>query len=243
MADPNNKQGGVNVGAQDDFNELGKKGLFGRFNRSINEAIQTGRGTERPRDPVAETADAPQVTADDLAIRRARNVNPQKMFIPEGVIIEGNLTGGSDTEICGRITGDITVDGRLVLGSSALVSGSVRAGSCRVEGLVEGKVECVDELELGNSGRLNADVIAGKRINILGQVYGNVITHGVLRLGPTARIDGDVRARNIQIEEGAALNGQCIMRAPSEKAPAPPQGGGGGGGGGNPQNRGQEKKK
>lgn len=201
-----------------DMQQAGKKGLFGRLGNSLNDALQTSRG-DRRRDVVEEMSTTAASGADDLAIRRAKTVVTQKMIIPEGVIIEGNLSGGSETEIGGRIDGNIMVDGRLYLGPSALVSGNVRAGSCRIEGLVEGKVECSEDLELGKSGRLNGDVNVGKRINFAGQVYGNVTTPGTLRLAEGSTVTGDVRARSLVIEEGAALNGQCTMRPPAERRP------------------------
>lgn len=207
----------------DEMQKAGRRGIFGKFNARLNDALQSSRGAERPRAPVAETAGRPDVTADDLAIRRARGVKTQRMFIPEGVIIEGNVSGGTDTEISGRVDGNVTVEGRLFLGPSALVSGNVRAGACKVEGLVEGKVECDDFLELGESGRLNADVVAGKRINLAGQVYGNVTTPGVLHLAGTSTVHGDIRVRNLVMDDGATLNGACIMRAPAQRG-APAQG-------------------
>ncbi len=210
----------LDLNAEGDFKDLEKakkKGLLGRLSQSFDDAIQTGRSPERTRDAVQETASTPNVGADDLALRRAKTVTAQKMVIPEGVIIEGSLTGGSDTEINGRIDGDITVEGRLFLGASALISGNVRAGSCRVEGLVDGRVECSDELDLGQNGRLNADVIAGKRIRVAGQVYGNVTTPGAVLLGQTCKVEGDLRTRSLMMEEGAMLNGRVTMRAPSQQ--------------------------
>lgn len=201
----------------------GKKGLFGRFSSKFDDKLQTSRGQDRQRDVVAETARMPEAKADDLAMRRAKNVTAQRMIIPEGVIIEGSLTSSSDTEIGGRIEGNITVDGYLQLGPSSLISGNIRAGSCKIEGLVEGKVECSEDLELGQTGRLNADVLAGKRILLAGQVYGNVTTPGVLRLAATSRVEGDVRTRSILMEEGATMNGQCVMRAPAQQQAQPPQ--------------------
>ncbi|MBL7648304.1 MAG: polymer-forming cytoskeletal protein [Candidatus Hydrogenedentes bacterium] len=212
-----------------DFEKMGnagKKGLLGRFNSRFNDKLQTSRGQDRQRDVVAETASIPEVKADDLAMRRAKTVtsgSAQRMIIPEGVIIEGSLTSSSDTDIGGRIEGNITVEGRLNLGPSALISGNIRAGSCKIEGLVEGKVECTEDLELGPTGRLNADVLAGKRIYLAGQVYGNVTTPGMLRLAATSRVEGDVRTRSIMVEEGATLNGQCTMRAPSQQQTQQPQ--------------------
>ena len=201
----------------DELNKAAKKGLFGRFNSRFNDALQSGRSAELRRDSVAEIAGRENVGADDIAIRRARHVNPMKMIIPEGVIIEGSLTGGSETEIGGRIEGDITVDGNLYLSASALVTGNVRAGTCRIDGLVEGKVECSKDLELGASGRLNADVVAGRRIHLAGQVHGSITTPGTLRLVSGSRVEGNLRTRSLVMEEGAFLDGACRMRAPAQK--------------------------
>ena len=98
------------------------------------------------------------------------------------------------------------------------MSGNVRAGTLAVDGMIEGKVECSEGVELGPSGRLNGDVMAGKHINLAGQVFGNVTTPGALRLASSAKLEGDVRARSFTMEEGAALNGTCSMRAPAQKS-------------------------
>jgi cytoskeletal protein CcmA (bactofilin family) len=205
----------------DTFEELAKasqKGsLFRRLNTSFQEMLQNSRGEDRAREPVAEAIQSPTVTADDLAIRRAKNVTPQRMIVPEGVIIEGSLTSGSETEISGRVDGDVTVDGRLYLGATALISGNVRATSCKAEGLVEGKMECSQEIELGRTGRLNADALAGKKVTVAGQVFGNVSTGGMLRLVTTGRIEGNIQARQLVVEEGSTFNGMCIMRTPAQR--------------------------
>ena len=198
-----------------EMENAGKKGLFGR----LNTAIQQNRGPERTRDMVPMESAPPAIAApaDDLSTRRPRVASAGRMIIPEGAIIQGNVTGSMETEISGRVEGDVTIEGVLSLGKTALITGNVRAGACRVDGLVEGKLECSEEVDLGQSGRVNGDVGAGKRINLAGQVYGNVITPGVLRLAQSCRVQGDVRARSLTMEEGATLDGSCIMRAPSQK--------------------------
>ena len=202
-------------GAMDTYEELenaGKKGsVFQRLNNAFQEVLQTSRGSERPRETAIEQMDEPTLSADDLAIRRAKNISPQRMVVPEGVIISGSFSSGSETEIAGKVEGDVRVDGRLFLSPTALISGNVSAVSCKVDGLVEGKMECSQELELGRTGRLNADAMAGKRILAAGQIRGNVLTGGVLRLAATARVEGDIQARQFVMEEGAVFNGKCTM--------------------------------
>jgi len=205
----------------DTFEEMekAKRGsLFGRMNQAFQDVIQSSRGTARERAPAQEAGDDPRVTADDLAIRRAKNVRPQRMTVPEGVIIDGSMTSGSETEIAGRIEGDVTVEGRLTLEASSLISGNVRASTCKVDGLVEGRCECSQDLDLGQSGRLNGDVIVGKRVNVGGQVFGHISSGGVVRLAPTARLTGNIRARSVIVEEGAIFNGSCTMRPTSQRA-------------------------
>ena len=195
-----------------------RQGLFGRVNQRFQDVLQTSRGPNRRVEPRTEGEGDPYVSADDLAIRRARNVSLQRMIIPEGVIIDGSMTSGSETEIAGRVDGDVTVDGNLNLGATSLISGNVRAATCQVEGLVEGRMECSEDLMLGQNGRLNADCMAGKRLTIAGQVFGNVSCSGILRLESSAQVTGNIRARTIVIEEGAMFNGGCAMRAPSQRS-------------------------
>jgi cytoskeletal protein CcmA (bactofilin family) len=201
----------------DDLEEAKRKSLFSKFNERFQDALQSSRGTDRTRDAVEEASEDPQVSADDLAMRRAKSVNTKRMVVPEGVIIQGSMTSGSETEIGGRIEGDVNVDGRLYLGTSALITGNVRAVYCKVEGLVDGKMECSQELELGKTGRINGDVLAGKSVQMAGQIFGNVSTPGLLHLTESAKLAGDIRARRLLIEEGASFNGSCIMRPPAQR--------------------------
>lgn len=188
-----------------------------RISNSFQDMIQTSRGSERVQSTELAPLDTQPVSADDIAIRRAKNVTPKRMIVPEGVIIGGSMTSGSETEICGRVDGDVIVDGKLFLGQTALISGNVRATSCRVEGLVEGKLECSQEVDVGKSGRLNADAMAGKRIAVAGQIFGSVSTGGLLRLGATGRIEGNIQAKQLVIEEGSTFNGRCVMRTPAQR--------------------------
>ncbi len=188
-----------------------KSGLFARF----QDAIQTSRGDERG---ATESPMATPANTDDLAMRRAKSARTQRMIVPEGVVIEGSFSSGSDTDIAGRVNGDVSVESKLLLGPSATVTGNVRAAMCSLEGLVEGHIECGVELELSATGRLNADAIAGKKMTVAGEIHGNVTCGGTLRLVSSAKVTGNIRARVIVIEEGAVFNGTCSMSAPKPKA-------------------------
>lgn len=196
-----------------------RKGFLGRLGASFQEAVQNSRGSEQsgPDLSLEDTRGG----AADLAVRRAKDSSPKRMVVPEGVTITGSVSSGAETEICGRVNGDVTVEGRLYLGPTGVVTGNVRAGSCKLEGLVEGKMECSQELELTRTGRLNSDTAAGRKITVAGQIYGAVTTGGAVRIVNSGKIEGNVQAKQIFIEEGAKFNGRCTMRAAAERrAPA-----------------------
>lgn len=206
-------------GKEDTFSEMEdseKKGsLFGKLNARLQDAIQDGRSEDALRDVRQKSGDDQRVSADDLAIRRSKSVsNPQRMTVPEGVIIEGALTSSSETDIAGRIDGNVTVDGRLALSPSALITGTVRATNCLIQGFVEGKVECDQDLELGKSGKITSDVTVGNQIVVSGIIEGNIRCGGRLQLTESADVTGNIRARSVVIASGAVFNGTCAMSAP-----------------------------
>jgi cytoskeletal protein CcmA (bactofilin family) len=207
------------AGGEDTFKEMAesdKKGsIFGKLNARLQDAIQEGRSEDALRDVRKESSDEAGVSADDLAIRRSKSVNnPQRMTVPEGVIIEGALTSSSETDVAGKIDGNVSVDGKLFLSPSALITGTVRATNCSILGLAEGKVECDQDLDLGKSGKITADVMAGNQITISGIVHGNIQCGGKLHLADSAEVTGNIKARSIVIAPGAMFNGTCAMGGP-----------------------------
>jgi len=204
----------------DSFAEMekaGKKGsLFGKLNARFQDAIQEGRSEESLREARQESGSSTKpVSADDLAIRRSKSVsNPHRMVVPEGVIIEGSISSSSDTAVGGKIDGDVTVESNLSLSPSALITGGVRAINCAIHGLAEGKVECDQNLELGKSGKISSDIMAGNNVAIAGEVNGNIKCGGRLHLAQTANVTGDIRGRSVVLEPGAIFNGKCSMGTP-----------------------------
>ncbi len=203
----------------------GKGGFLSRFFNVDVEAARGGGQTpqtsvaphaaSQPTKPTASHAPTPtQRTAQPSASTPGTppptpaHAPEPRMVIPEGVVIEGPVRGGKDVEIHGHINGNVTVEGRLLLGRASLVKGSVQAVSAQVEGRVEGKVECSQELVLGPSGCITGDVKAGKRISIGGKVLGNVSSAETLELLDTSEVQGDMVTKIISVAEGAKIKGK-----------------------------------
>lgn len=192
-----------------------KDSILGRFNAKLHDAVQQGRAEEAVKDKgETDLAREAAIPADDMALRNAQATAPQRMIVPPGVVIEGTMSSGSDTQIGGRVEGDARVEARLAIEPSGVITGKVRAGSCVVRGKVEGGLESQQDLTVGETGVIEADAIAGKDLTISGEVNGNVKCGGRLRLTNTAKLNGNIKARSVLIEEGALFNGNCSMTKP-----------------------------
>lgn len=86
-------------------------------------------------------------------------------------------------------------------------------GTVRIEGVVEGAVRAGKAVVVGKDGRVHGDILTQDAV-ISGTVKGTLSAESRLELQATARIEGEVRARRMQLEEGAVLNGTVQMSAP-----------------------------
>ena len=203
-------------------------GFLGRMNQRFQDVLHTNRGTGTKDLDAVEAAPAHFQTrlAEEIPVPRIKaGKSTDKMIVPKDAVIDGSITCSSEAEIAGHVTGDVIVEGRLQLSQGAVVSGNVKAVMCRIEGTVEGNIECSQDLELGQTGQLKAQVLGGNRVTVAGQISGNVRCGGLLRLVSTARVNGDVKTRKVIVEEGAMFNGRCFMRpaAPQQGQQGAPQ--------------------
>lgn len=82
-------------------------------------------------------------------------------------------------------------------------------GDLVIEGSFEGQVDLDGGLSVGPSGTITGPIRA-TNVEVLGEVLGNVAGQNVV-LRSSARIQGDVRALSLTIDDGAALDGLIEM--------------------------------
>ncbi len=90
----------------------------------------------------------------------------------------------------------------------------------RIDGRFSGEISSENTLIVGESGEIEAS-IKSNTIAISGTVLGDVKAGKKLVLHKTARVDGNVEAPCMVIEEGAVLNGHITM-AKDGKVPNKP---------------------
>jgi cytoskeletal protein CcmA (bactofilin family) len=108
----------------------------------------------------------------------------------------------------------ITAD--TVVGPSVKIQGDLNSeGNIKIDGQVTGKVKTTQNVFVGDSAHIAADIIAGT-CTVAGEVQGNLkITSNLILLG-TARVTGDITCAVLRVEDGAVYTGKCNMTG-SEK--------------------------
>jgi len=108
-----------------------------------------------------------------------------------------------------------------IVGPSVKIEGDLKSnGNLRIDGLVSGKVNTSQNLYVGESANISADVNAENAI-INGTVQGNIKVGGTLVLGRTAKVSGDLNCGSLQVEQGAIFNGKCQMKGGGTYEPVP----------------------
>lgn len=80
-------------------------------------------------------------------------------------VIRGNVGGDGSLEILGRVEGNVTMTGQVIVAADAAVRGNVSATEIQVTGSVAGNLTASDVLMLNSGARVVGD-LAGARIGI-----------------------------------------------------------------------------
>ena len=86
----------------------------------------------------------------------------QQNTITQGTIIEGDLKSEGDFRIEGVINGTLITNGKVVIGTTGLVEGSLSCNNADIEGKIKGKLVVLETLSLRASANVYGDVQTGK---------------------------------------------------------------------------------
>ena len=114
----------------------------------------------------------------------------------QGGLMFNALTAGS------KIVGNITAD-----------------SDFRIDGMIEGDLNCTGKVVIGEAGRIKGTVIC-QHAEILGLMEGKINCSQQLSLRASGKIQGDVHTKTLVVEPGALFNGTCSMGAEKAAAPA-----------------------
>jgi cytoskeletal protein CcmA (bactofilin family) len=112
--------------------------------------------------------------------------------------------------------GETVLVGHLYKGSR--VSGQLMfQGSARIDGNVEGEIQCYGTLTIGEGAEVRAK-ISSHVVVIRGKVEGNVTAKEKVELLSSARVVGNISAPRLTITEGVVFDGDCSMGMAKQKS-------------------------
>ncbi|MBU2416254.1 MAG: polymer-forming cytoskeletal protein [Patescibacteria group bacterium] len=98
-----------------------------------------------------------------------------------------------------------------IIGQAIKVKGNFNGhGNVIVEGIIEGNLKTSGSVVINDKAKIFANVDA-KSAKIGGEINGNVKITNHLQIMSSAKIVGDIECSSISIEQGAIINGKCVM--------------------------------
>ncbi|MBQ2067836.1 MAG: polymer-forming cytoskeletal protein [Paludibacteraceae bacterium] len=102
---------------------------------------------------------------------------------------------------------------------NALTAGSKIVGTItadtdyRIDGTIEGELNCSGKVVIGEAGRVKGTVNC-QNAEIMGLMDGKINCSQQLSLRANGKIQGDVQTKTLIVEPGAQFNGTCSMGQP-----------------------------
>jgi len=110
-----------------------------------------------------------------------------------------------------------------MIGRGISITGDVMADTnLKIEGRVEGRsIQCTQDVEIAGPGQVKASIMA-KVVKVSGTVSGDIGGSEKVFISNTGRVQGNIIAPRVQLEDGALFRGSIDMNpAESKKAEKP----------------------
>ncbi len=127
--------------------------------------------------------------------------------ITKGTRIAGNISCDCSLDVLGSVYGDIECFGNLTI--SGTVNGNLKAKEIYVDAdRLQGNIQSEGTIKISVGTVVIGDMKGTSGI-IAGAVKGNIDINGSVLLDSTAIIKGNIRAKSIQMDSGAVVEGYC----------------------------------
>jgi cytoskeletal protein CcmA (bactofilin family) len=135
--------------------------------------------------------------------------NADTAYIPKGTIINGDIQISGNLNMFGEVNGNISSDNHVnIVGD---VNGNIKADRIDTrDSYIVGNIDCNQGTTIHENtvifGNLNANSLV-----IDGAIQGKIDVKGDIVVGETAIVDSDIKAKTINVSNGAAINGFCSL--------------------------------
>ncbi len=177
----------------------------------LEDAPEAPEEAEEPEEKAAKPQ-AP-VNVPNVAERKKKEVSEEEKtgvtVITKGTTINGSIISDCSLDVVGTVNGDIECLGKLTI--SGKVSGNSRASEVFVNTeRLEGSITCEGCVKIGLGTVVVGDISASSAV-FAGAVKGEIDVNGPVVLDSTAIIKGNIKAKSVQMNNGAILDGFCSL--------------------------------
>ncbi|HUO05891.1 MAG TPA: polymer-forming cytoskeletal protein [Candidatus Binataceae bacterium] len=103
--------------------------------------------------------------------------------------------------------------GSAYLDRGSKISGKLSfEGPARIDGEIDGEINAKDSLTIGESATVTAQIHAAS-VSVAGKISGDIIATKRIEIRPGAKVNGNISAPVIAIQEGAMFEGHCSMQS------------------------------
>ena len=103
-----------------------------------------------------------------------------------------------------------------ITSGSKIIGTIIADGDIRIDGTVEGEMQCAGKVVIGEKGLVKGTVTCHNS-EIMGTLDGKIVNAQTLALRATGKIKGEVQTQTLIIEPNAQFNGTCQMPAAAAK--------------------------
>lgn len=164
--------------------------LFNALNESDLEVAQVSE-KEAPKQKSTAVAD------DEVTV------------IAKGTTINGSISSDGSLDILGTVNGDVECLGKLSV--TGKVKGNASAAEVYVNtDRIEGSIISEGSVKVGLGTVVLGDITATSGV-IAGAIKGEIDVNGPIVIDSTAIIKGNIKAKSVQINNGAVIEGFCSL--------------------------------
>ena len=103
--------------------------------------------------------------------------------LKKGTVITGDLSSKSDARIDGVINGNVTIEGRVVIGETGEINGDIKCNILEVSGKITGNLDIKERLTLKLSANFTGNMKTEKLIIEPGAIFNGSCKMGELNGG------------------------------------------------------------
>lgn len=136
--------------------------------------------------------------------------SPEVTVITKGTTINGGIKSDTSLVVKGTIEGDVECEGKLTITGRVMgntIASEIYVNTPRLEGDINSKG--IVKIDVGTVVIGNVSCTS---VVVAGAVKGNIEVNGPVIIDSTAVVKGDVKAKSIQMNSGAVIDGHCSLQ-------------------------------